>query len=194
MYNQTLNIQIKSLIDICLKNQYIKKILDGDPFPNNPNWYLGAGCICQTVWNYQTSKQPHEGIKDYDLIYYNSTDISYETEDSERQRIAASFGNLPIAIDVINEARVHLWYEEKFGKKIDQYKTCEDAINAWPTTSTSIGIRKIGKEYFVYAPYGLNDLFGMIVRPNKTLITHEIYQKKVDKWTKIWPELKVIPW
>jgi hypothetical protein len=46
----------------------------------------------------------------------------------------------------------------------------------------------------VYAPFALNDLFGMIVRANKAQITKNIYEKKTSKWTKIWTELIVIPW
>jgi hypothetical protein len=34
----------------------------------------------------------------------------------------------------------------------------------------------------------------MIVRANKVQITREIYEKKAAKWTKLWPELVVIPW
>ena len=49
-------------------------------------------------------------------------------------------------------------------------------------------------EFIVYAPYGLNDLFGMIVRPNKVQITKEIYLNKVERWAKIWHKLKIIPW
>ena len=46
----------------------------------------------------------------------------------------------------------------------------------------------------VYAPFGLNDLFAMIVRPNKVQITEAIYQAKVARWTACWPRLEVIPW
>lgn len=70
----------------------------------------------------------------------------------------------------------------------------EAAINTWPTTATAIGVRKTGEEWNIYAPFGLNDLFGMVVRANKTQITKEIYEKKVNRWTQRWPGLTVIPW
>lgn len=186
--------QINSLLEIVLKNKYINQIIQSNPFPSGESWYLGAGCICQSVWNSLSDREPDEGIKDYDLVYYNAVDISQEAELKQQQRVKTLFSDLPIEIDVVNEARVHMWFEEDFGKKIDQLKSCEDAINGWPTTATSVGINKIGDTFNVYAPYGLNDLFGMVVRPNKPSVIRWVYEKKVKKWTKIWPNLKALPW
>ena len=44
----------------------------------------------------------------------------------------------------------------------------------------------------VCAPYGLNDLFNLILRPVKIDFTEEDYEKKVTKWTSKWKLLKVI--
>jgi uncharacterized protein len=186
--------QLTCLIEIVTRNPYIVAILDSNPFPSCNNWYLGAGCICQSVWNYISEKEITDGIKDYDLVYYDVNDISREKETEEQERTKRLLGHLPVEVEVVNEARVHLWFEQEFGKKIDQLKSCEDAINGWPTTATAIGVNKIGGKINVYAPYGLNDLFGMVVRPNKPSVIKWVYEKKVEKWTKIWPNLKVIPW
>lgn len=192
--NQSLQKQIETLIKIVLINPYIHKILNGDPFPNKKHWYLGAGCLCQSVWNYLSYIEITNGIKDYDLVYYDPKDISKNSELKEQARIKNMFLSLPVKIEVINEARVHIWFEKDFGKKIDQYKSCEDAINTWPTTATAVGINRINSKVNVYAPYGLNDLFCMTVRANKLQITKDIYERKVEKWTKYWPNLVVIPW
>lgn len=191
--NKPLSEQVDGLINILLKNPYVNKILNGKPFPDGISWYLGAGCLCQSVWNWLSGRKITEGIKDYDLVYYDAGDISRGSEAEEQERVKNKF-SLPVEIEVVNEARVHLWFEEDFGKKIDQLKSCEDAINQWPTTATSVGINKIGSKYNVYAPYGLNDLFGMVVRPNKPSVIKWVYEKKVEKWTKIWPNLNVIRW
>ena len=194
MVDSPIEDQTNSLLNIVFKNPNVSKIIQSNPFSDGESWYLGAGCICQSVWNYLSGRKPEEGIKDYDLVYYNAKDISKEAELKERQRIKALFSTLSAEIDVVNEARVHTWYEEDFGKKIDQLKSCEEAINGWPTTATAVGINKIGDKFNVYAPYGLNDLFRMVIRPNKPSVIKWVYEKKVEKWTKIWPNLKVIPW
>lgn len=192
--NQPISLQVKSLIRIVLKNPFNKKILQSNPFSQNVNWYLGAGCICQSVWNFLSNKKPETGIKDYDIVYFDSKDISKDAEVKEQKRIRKLFSDLPIEVDVVNEARVHTWFEKDFGQKIDPLTSCEDAINKWPTTTTAVGINKIGNRFNVYAPYGLNDLFGMVVRPNKPSVIKWVYEKKVEKWTKIWQGLEVIPW
>ncbi|KKQ79819.1 MAG: hypothetical protein UT01_C0027G0004 [Candidatus Daviesbacteria bacterium GW2011_GWA1_38_7] len=191
MVDKPLQQQTDYLLEIVLKNPYISTILNGNPFPKYDNWYLGAGCICQSVWNHLSDKKITDGIKDYDLVYYNAKDISKESEEKEQERIRSLFLSIQAEIEVVNEARVHLWFEQDFGKKIDQLKSCEDAINRWPTTATSVGVNKINGKLNVYAPYGLNDLFGMVVRPNKPSVIKWVYEKKVEKWTKKWPDLKV---
>lgn len=194
MRNKPVQEQTESLIEIVMQNQNIKGILENNPFPQYGNWYLGAGCISQSVWNLMSGKDITEGIKDYDLVYYDRDDISKESEEKELARIRNLFSFLSIEIDVVNEARVHLWFEEDFGKKIESLKSCEDAINGWPTTATAIGVNKINNKVNVYAPYGLNDLFGFVVRPNKPSVIKWVYEKKVEKWKEKWPNLNVIPW
>jgi hypothetical protein len=46
----------------------------------------------------------------------------------------------------------------------------------------------------VYAPCGLNDMIGLIIRANKGLVAREVYEKKVERWQQVWPKLTAIPW
>jgi hypothetical protein len=41
-----------------------------------------AGCLFQTVWNVVTDRPPTSGIKDYDIFYFDGTDLSWEAEDA----------------------------------------------------------------------------------------------------------------
>src|SRR5262249_13900038 len=43
-----------------------------------PQWRLVAGCLYQTVWNVLTDRPRGAGIKDYDVIYFDGDDISWE--------------------------------------------------------------------------------------------------------------------
>lgn len=184
----------KELEKILKKNPSIQKILERAVQLNMPNWYLGAGGIAQTVWNVKHGFNPENGIKDYDLVYYDASDTSYEAEDAFIQSGNELFKDIPVPVEIKNQARVHLWYEGHFGRPIEQHKSAEEAISAWPTTATSVGVRKIGIDLRVYAPFGLDDLINMVVRANKVKITKKIYQDKVDRWVKVWPDIKVIPW
>ena len=134
-------------------------------------------------------------IQDIDFVYFNNKDMSFDDEDNVVNKVHKLYNDIPIKIDVKNQARVHLWYEKHFGYAIKSYPSLEAAINTWPTTATALGARRESSgKWIIYSPFGLNDLFGKVVRANKAQITKEIYEKKVLKWSSIWIDLKIIPW
>lgn len=192
--NKDLTAQIRALESILKKSPIVSKALNRAERLDLPNWYLGAGCIAQTVWNHLSSEEPAAHIKDLDLAYFDPNDLSEKSEARREEEVEALFRDIPIKVDVKNQARVHLWYEEHFGHPIEPYPSIEAAISSWPTTATCIGVRMQRDDLIVYAPYGLNDLFDMIARPNKVQITEAIYIKKVDRWKTCWPKLQIIPW
>lgn len=183
---------------------YLRRALDQNPIAQRvlsaasdmllPNWYFGAGGVAQTVWNLRHQFQPDDGIKDYDVVYFDPEDTSPEAEKRMQADFASRVADLGIAVDVKNQARVHLWYEERFGRRIDPYTSAEEAIATWPTTASSVGVRPDSDAIIVCAPFGLSDLLGMLVRPNKTIVTREVYEEKAGRWAKRWSKLRVIPW
>jgi len=56
-----------------------------------PDWMIVSGAVYQRVLNQQTGRDPDYGIKDYDLAYFDASDISYEAEDAVIRRAAAAF-------------------------------------------------------------------------------------------------------
>jgi uncharacterized protein len=193
MLNRDLQTQIDYLEKVLAKSKTVSKVLELAPKLELPNWYLGAGAICQTVWNELHGFTLEQGIKDCDLVYFDS-DTSAKAQDRFIQKSKQIFAELPQEVELTNEARVHLWYKQEVGKEIRPYVSTEDAINTWPTTASSVGVRYENGKFLVYAPYGLNDMLGMIVRPNKTLITYKVYEAKATRWKSNWPKLKVVAW
>jgi hypothetical protein len=159
-----------------------------------PDCWLVAGCVAQTVWNDAFGRPAGHGISDIDLVYFDGADLSAEAEARHAERIRTLFADLGLWVDVKNEARVHLWYAEKFGKALAPYVSTEDAIATFPTTATAVGVQPRANGLRVFSPYGLSDLLGLIVRPNKKQITQPIYDAKVKKWLARWPDLRVVPW
>ena len=160
---------------------------------NLPAWYLGAGCVAQTVWNLAHGKAPGADILDYDLVYYDR-DLSEERERKMTRHARELVADLHIDLDVTNEARVHFWYSQRFGYRIQPYRSTEDAIGTWPTTATAIGVRLDGVQLEVCAPLGTDDLFNLVVRPNRVQSTPGIYDAKVSRWAARWPSLVVLTW
>jgi hypothetical protein len=186
---------LNKLYKIITQNKYLNNALKEIKEIDSEDIYIGSGAITQTVWNYLFGNDLTYGIDDFDIVYFNDNDLNENAENKMIREISNKLKNIPIKLDIKNQARVHLWYRNYFGYDILPITSIEDAIDRWPTTSTSIGIKLNEKnEFYVYAPFGFKDLFSGIVRANKRQITKEIYDKKVQKWIKKWPKLKVIPW
>ncbi len=159
------------------------------------DYYIGAGCVMQVIWNKLLGNDDLYGIKDIDLVYYDDACISEDSEKSLEEKVKNLYGDIELEVDVTNEARVHIWYREKFGYDIDPYMSVEDAIRTWPTTASALGIRLDDEDNLVLcAPFGVSDLMNMVIRPNKVQITEEIYMSKVKRWKEKWPELYVVAW
>ena len=157
--------------------------------------WLIAGAVAQTYWNAAHDLPAGHGIKDVDIAYFDASDLSAAAEEAQAARVGTLFRDLPVRFDVKNEARVHLWYERKFGYPIHRpYTSTPDAIATFPTTATSIGIRPNASDLELCAPFGEHDLLDLIVRPNKTLITEAVYAAKIDRWRGLWPRLKIADW
>jgi hypothetical protein len=158
-----------------------------------PGWWVAAGAVAQTIWNHVTGRAPEYGIRDYDLIYYDPSDLSWEAEDKAVRAGRAAFGDVPV--EIRNEARVHLWYERRFGLPCPPYDSAEDAIDTFPSTTCSLGVRLTASgEWKLYAPHGVADAFNLLVRPNPQLAPRHVYEAKVARWTRDWPELTALPW
>jgi hypothetical protein len=159
-----------------------------------PDWYVGAGAVAQTVWNSLVGADLLHGIVDIDLVYFDPSDLSAAGEEAVVSSVRAACSGVGVALDVKNEARVHLWYEDKFGVALEPYRSTAEAIATWPTTASSVGVRQQDEEFLVCAPFGLTDLFAMVVRPNKRLVSESVYRAKVERWKRTWPTLTVIEW
>ena len=123
-----------------------------------PGWYLVAGCLYQTVWNVVTGQPPEAGILDYDLAYFDDTDLSWDAEDAVIQAGHEVFTGLPVPVQIRNQARVHLWYEQKFGIPCPPHDSTEAAIDTYEATTACLGVRQ--------QPDGRWRIYALVVRPN----------------------------
>ncbi|EKJ68322.1 hypothetical protein HYE68_007059 [Fusarium pseudograminearum] len=190
-----LNDQISRFKDVVKHNKTLITVLSRAAEMKLPNWYLAAGALTQTVWNVMTNRDPEQGIDDYDLIYFDASDLSWEAEDVVIQKGKELFKDIPVEVEIRNQARVHLWYEKKFGRPCPQHHSSEAAMTAWGTNTALIGVslREDG-EWDIFAPWGLSDMFTLVVRPNQQIMTEETYIKKTQRWIKLWPEITIMPW
>src|SRR5262245_65335304 len=103
-------VQIDALRGMLARNRALCALLERAPALHLPNWYLGAGCVAQSVWNVLSGFPPGQHIRDYDLVYYDGSDLSPQAEENLQRRAADLASDLDVRLDVKNQARVHLWY------------------------------------------------------------------------------------
>jgi hypothetical protein len=160
-----------------------------------PQWRLVAGCLYQTVWNVLTGRPRGTGIKDYDLIYFADDDLSWEAEDLVIRRVAAATADCVGPVEVRNQARVHLWFERRFGVPYPQLPCADVALSRYASVVHAIGVRLEPDDRLdVAAPFGLDDLFAMVIRPNRAIENAASHTRKAERAKAIWPEVVVMPW
>lgn len=161
-----------------------------------PDWMIFSGAVYQPVWNALTGRDPAYGVKDYDVAYHDDSDTSYEAEDVVIQRVAAAFEPpLRDLVEVRNQARVHLWFEKKFGAD-EPYPPLEDsaaALKRFVATAFCVGVRLEDDDTLsVWAPFGLEDLFAMRLRPNPLRVKGAGGWERTTGSAKArWPEITV---
>ncbi|HSR84883.1 MAG TPA: nucleotidyltransferase family protein [Streptosporangiaceae bacterium] len=81
-----------------------------------PAWYLVACCLYQTVWNVVTGQPAEVGILDYDLVYFDGADLSWEAADAVIRAGQKAFAGLATPMQIRNQAHGHLSYEQMCGR------------------------------------------------------------------------------
>jgi uncharacterized protein len=194
LVDASVSVQCAAFEEMVLRNPIVAAILDRMPRLGLPGCYLAAGALFQTVWNCLSERDPGAGIRDYDVNYFDAADLGWEAEDAVIRRAQALFADLPATVEVRNEARVHLWYEGRFGVPCPPYPSTEAAIASFPNASSCFGVRPAGRGLDVYAPFGFTDLFALRTRPNPVLAPRAVYEGKTARWQQEWPRLEVLPW
>jgi uncharacterized protein len=160
-----------------------------------PQWRVVAGCIYQTIWNALTGRPPGTGINDYDLIYFDDTDLSQGREAATEKLVRSYLPGFPVPVEVCNQARVHLWFEDYFAITYPPLPSADEALTRYASTTHAVGVRLTQDDRLdIFAPFGLDDIFAMIVRPNYVLPNKATHEKKAARAKALWPELTVIPW
>jgi uncharacterized protein len=156
------------------------------------DWRVFSGAVYQAVWNDITGRPAGYGVKDYDLGYFDP-DTSWAAEDVVIKRVAAAF-EPPFRdiVEVRNQARVHLWFKDRFGEPYDALPDTDTALTRFVAPAFSIGIRLEHDDAIsVAAPFGLEDMFDMVLRPNPNRPPARGWDKAVASAQARWPELTV---
>lgn len=187
--------QRAALEDIVRSSPLLMEVLAGLDDDTLPDHLLVAGAIYNLVWNRLTGRPDLTGINDIDVFYFDDSDLSYEAEDVVIQRLARRFAKLPLPVQVRNQARVHLWFPQKFGIPFTPLGSSSEMLSLYASKTHSVGIRFEPDDTLrIVAPFGLDDIFSFRIVPNRVLMNKPAHEAKAARAKSVWPELTVVPW
>ena len=157
-----------------------------------PDWLVFSGAVYQPVLNHLTGRPLDYGIKDYDLAYFDASDLSYEAEDAVIRRVSAAFDEpLRSMVQVRNQARVHLWFETKFAEQYPPLSCTAEALERFASATFAVGVRlEADDRLHIVAPFGLADLFALRLVPNFYRKTVGFARASADVRRR-WPEVVI---
>jgi len=156
-----------------------------------PDWLVFSGAIYQPVWSHLTGRPPSHGVRDYDLGYFDP-DTSWDAEDAVIARVAAAFDPpFDHLVEVRNQARVHLWFEQHFGEPYEPLAATADALFRFVAPAFAVGVRlRADDSLLIAAPFGLDDLFALRIRPNP-LRASANFRRIAQALRARWPEVVI---
>ena len=180
------------LVGILRQCPGLMRVLATVPGLDLPDWLVFSGAIYQPVLNHLSGRPLEEGLKDYDLGYFDASDTTYGAEDVIIKCVTATFDPpLREMVEVRNQARVHLWFEGKFGEPYTPLTNTAEAISRFVTTAFAVGVRlEPDDRMTIVAPFGLEDLFALRLRPNPLRKTNG-FARTAEAVLRRWPELTV---
>src|SRR5205814_1243127 len=94
-------------------------------------------------------------------------------------------------VEVRNQARVHLWFEAKFGEPYAPLSYTAEALQHFASATFAVGVRLEPDDRLdIVAPFGLADLFALRLVPNPYRKTVGFDRAAADVRRR-WPEVEI---
>ena len=184
--------QLEKIIRACPP---LMEVLAGARKLDLPDWLLVSGAIYNNVWNHLTCREYMTGVNDFDLFYYDNSDLSYEAEDVQIKRVEAYFQGISHPVELRNQARAHLWAPQKFGHDFAPLTCSSDMLKNFASKTHAVGVKLLPSDKLeIVAPFGLDDIFSFRLVPNPALNNQKTHETKGERAKQIWPELTIVPW
>lgn len=182
----------RRFIDDVLRNAHNRAILERLPELDLPDAWLVAGCLFQTVWNLRTGRAPEDGIRDYDLFYFDAADLSAATEAAVGAQVQRHFADRGITVEAKNQARVHTWYRDWFGHDYPALDCARDGIDRFLVAGTCVALQPSAGRPLLYAPCGLSDIYEGRLAPNPLCDHRALFLHKAGDYAARWPGLRLV--
>jgi uncharacterized protein len=153
-----------------------------------PDCWVAAGFVRNCVWDHVHGLAASPLLEDIDVIWFDADQRDAARDASLERALRDRDGTLDWSVK--NQARMHVRNDD------GPYASATDAMRYWPETATAVGVR-LGRDdtIEVAAPFGLDDLFGLVVRPTRrfALEKRAVYLARIraKDWLGRWPRLQI---
>ena len=152
-----------------------------------PDWAIGAGFVRNAVWDRLQGHKRATPLNDIDVLFFDSGNTEPAFERTLEHSLARSLPGR--AGSRRHPARMH----RRNGDR--PYRNTEDALRFWLETPTAVAVRLQANDGLsVLAPFGLEDLMAMSVRPTAAgLAKMDQYRARMTakNWPATWPRVTV---
>lgn len=148
--------------------------------------WIGAGFVRAPVWDALHGYDEPTPLGDIDVIFFDP--VSAEAREAPAEAaLSEALPGLPWSVR--NQARMHLHNGDP------PYRDTADALSKWLETATAVALRLGPSGLEILAPHGLDDLYGLRVRPTPHARAHRMgpYLDRLARkgWQERWPKLTV---
>lgn len=188
----------EDIINLIQEDKRMMDILRAAESLNLPDWWIGAGFIRSKVWDHLSGYKKRTSLPDVDLIYFDPADFSekeageFSTKSEDKYQEKLKSLNPSVKWSVTNQARMHIYHNRK------PYENSVEALSEWAETATCIGVCLEKGKLVLIAPYGVEDLTNLILRPipgykKSFKFDPKAFERraKEKKWLSKWPKLKI---
>lgn len=151
-----------------------------------PDCWVAAGFVRSAVWDFLHGRECSPLPDDVDVIWHESAQASEARDRALESALTSQDGGLKWSVK--NQARMHTRNADA------PYASSTDAMKHWTETATAVAVRLDAEGNIeLSAPLGLDDLFGLVVRPGPRFLAekHHLYLGRIDakQWHITWPWL-----
>lgn len=179
-----------TLVELARSSPWMMEILRAAREVNPSNWAVSAGVVRTLVWDHLHGFDSPSRLNDVDVLFFDPARTSEPAIEEALRSLAPAY-----EWEAKNQAFIHEWYERKLGVEIAPYTSTEAGIAGFVETATAVGLHLDEDDSIsVVAPYGLDDLFELTLRPNLDAPDPSYFEKRVaaKSWVEQWPRLTVV--
>lgn len=156
-----------------------------------PDGWVTAGVIRNRVWDDLHGYDEPTALNDVDVVYFDPGNLDKASEKRLETDLHQRQPQHPWSVK--NQARMALRNGD------GPYRSVNHALEHWCETPTAVAARQNAEGGIdIIAPLGLDDLFGLTVRPTPFASAHPKklaqYRERMAKknWPRRWPRIRVL--